>query len=595
MSVPETTKRSRRLKRMSWLALLCLALLTFATSAAARGQTAAARRHTRAAARHTGRARRAVRREHAVLRVGTFNGIPGEYTSIQEAVNAAKPGDWILIAPGDYKQSSTQPIPTEVGDGVAGADILVTTPDLFIRGMNRNTVMIDGTKPGTPECSSEESAQTFGPTEGSAWRGNNGVVVYKASGVHLQNFSTCNFLGSEHGGDSVWFDGGGSTGKQEIGSWWGEYLSSTSTYWGGKEKPSDEYGIYASNTYGPGLFNQTYANNMADSGYYIGACPSCDSTINHGHAEDNDLGYSGSNSGGRLVIENSEFKNNEEGVATQSQNNDDAPSPQEGLCPGGKENPKPPPGALRKDICWVAVHNKILDNNNGATPTSPGAPGLLGTGMTIAGGRNDLVADNKFSGNDAWGMLLLPYPGIKETPQNQGGSSEIPAEDDCRGGIGTGSGETYVCEYEPYADEVEGNTFSDNGGYKNVSNADMGEVATALPETTGSCWHDNVELGGGEPSSEPADLQTTHASCESANIGGDPITSPLGVGALCDSQLVTECPSGPGEEYKRSSEVKMAPLPQERGMRNPCHGVPANPWCDTPADVREWRKEASHR
>ena len=123
------------------------------------------------------------------------------------------------------------------------------------------------------------------------------MVVYKASGVTLQNFSTCNFLGSNAGGDSVWFDGGGATGHQEIGTWTGEYLSSTSTYWGGTGKPSDEYGIYASNTYGPGVFNHTYANNMSDSGYYIGACPDCNATIENSKAEGNDLGYSGSNSG----------------------------------------------------------------------------------------------------------------------------------------------------------------------------------------------------------------------------------------------------------------------------------------------------------
>ena len=128
-----------------------------------------------------------MRLERKVLRVGEYNGIAGEFTSIQEAVNAAKPGDWILIGPGDYKQASTQSIPTEYGDGVAGADILITTPDLHVRGMNRNTVMIDGTKPGSPECSSAEADQVFGPAEGSSWLGNNGVVVYEANGVHLQN------------------------------------------------------------------------------------------------------------------------------------------------------------------------------------------------------------------------------------------------------------------------------------------------------------------------------------------------------------------------------------------------------------------------
>ena len=38
-----------------------------------------------------------------VLRVGTYKGIHGQFKSIQAAVNAAKPGDWILVGPGDYK------------------------------------------------------------------------------------------------------------------------------------------------------------------------------------------------------------------------------------------------------------------------------------------------------------------------------------------------------------------------------------------------------------------------------------------------------------------------------------------------------------
>src|SRR5262249_21591326 len=34
----------------------------------------------------------------AVLRVGTWKGRAGDYTSIQDAVDAAQPGDWVLIA-----------------------------------------------------------------------------------------------------------------------------------------------------------------------------------------------------------------------------------------------------------------------------------------------------------------------------------------------------------------------------------------------------------------------------------------------------------------------------------------------------------------
>jgi hypothetical protein len=505
-----------------------------------------------------------------VLLVGSYNGKPGAYASIQEAVDAAKPGDWILIGPGDYKQASSRTPTGAKGDDVAGAHVLITTPKIHIRGMNRNTVMIDGTKPGSPECGSAEADQTFGAAEGGRYAGNNGVVVYKASGVRLQNFSTCNFLGSNHGGDSIWFDGGGASGKQAIGSWFGSYLSSTSTYWGGREKPSDEYGIYASNTTGPGTFTQTYANNMSDSGYYLGACPDCHATINHGHAENNDLGYSGSNSGGHLVIENSEFNNNEEGIATQSQNNDDAPSPQDGICPNGTSNPKPPAGAQRTNVCWVAINNKIVNNNNGATPTSASAPGLVGTGMTIAGGRHDIVVGNTFANNNAWGIALLPYPATEAPPEVA----------NCNGGVGSGSGETYVCYFDDFANEIVGNKFSHNGSYGNPTNGDIGEVSN--PEPDGNCWHNNVELGGGTLTSYPPEIQTTHGTCGQPN-SGEPASSVLAAQATCDSQLVAPCPPVPGEEYPRSSTVKLIGLPQQRSMVNPCGGVPANSWCSTVA------------
>ena len=63
-------------------------------------------------------------RRHRVLRVGTYNGKKGQCATIQEAINAASPGNWILVAPGDYKavehaNGSQAPRATIV----AGADI----------------------------------------------------------------------------------------------------------------------------------------------------------------------------------------------------------------------------------------------------------------------------------------------------------------------------------------------------------------------------------------------------------------------------------------------------------------------------------------
>ncbi len=520
--------------------------------------------------------------KNRVLRVGTYNAKKGQCKTIQEAVHAAAPGNWILIGPGDYKQSSSEEMSGAVGDDRAGADIVVTTPDLHIRGMNRNTVMIDGTKPGYPECSPEEAAQYLGTPEGSGYSGNNGIVVYKAEGVWLQNFSACNFLsGNKGGGDEIWFDGAQSTGKQELRSWWGEWVSATSTYWGGTNKPSATYGVYADNVFGgPGVFDNTYASNMSDSGVYIGGCPDCNTVVENSQFEGNDLGYSGSNSGGHLTLENNEFDNNEEGVATTSQNNDDAPSPQEGLCPGGKENPSPPAGAQRKNICWVMTHNRVVENNNGGTPTSGGAPGLLGTGMTDAGGRNDLIVENTFAGNKAWGILVVPYPGIEEEPPPQI-QKEFP-EDNCRGGTKASAEGKTVCNYEPWANEVEGNTFAKNGGFKNPSNGDIGEVAAPEPKQLINCWHGNVEEGGGEPTSEPKAIQTTHGTCSDPDIGGEPIASTLGAEAICDSRIEGECPSAPGEEYPRTEVKLLSPArmrEESPTMPNPCEGVPSNPWC----------------
>jgi hypothetical protein len=223
------------------------------------------------------------------------------------------------------------------------------------------------------------------------------------------------------------------------------------------------------------------------------------------------------------------------------------------------------------------IHNKVTNNNNGATPTSSSAPGLLGTGMSIAGGRHDLVVDNTFSGNGAWGVALVPFPATESPP-------EVAK---CEGGVGTGSGETYVCYFDNWANEVEHNTFSNNGGFGNPTNGDIGEVSN--PNADGNCWHNNVEAGGGEPTSYPLAIQTTHGTCGQPN-SGEPITSVLAAQATCDSQLVTPCPEIPGANYPRSSVVKMMALPQEPSMPNPCLNVPANAWCSGAASSTAARR-----
>src|SRR5256885_828088 len=121
-----------------------------------------------------------------VLRVGTYNGIPGQFTSIQAAVNAAHSGDWILVGPGDYHEQ-----------GVSGADepagVLVTTNGLHLRGMDRNRVVVDGTKPGSPQCSGNPNDQQI--TD----KGLNGIDGFKADGGYVENLTVCNYLTNKDG------------------------------------------------------------------------------------------------------------------------------------------------------------------------------------------------------------------------------------------------------------------------------------------------------------------------------------------------------------------------------------------------------------
>lgn len=275
----------------------------------------------------------------AVLRVGSYQGIPGQYSSIQAAVDAARPGDWLLVGPGDYHEAGNRVPPgvAPISDAAAGAAVLVTTPNIWIRGMDRNRIVLDGTKPGAPQCSSAPGDQNLGPIDSSGLpTGRNGLIVFKANGVCAENLTACNFIsGDLTPGDEISFDGGGSSGTQQIGSWRGAYLSATSSYYGGTNQ-NTQYGIYASNTFGPGLFTQVYANNIGDAGFYVGACPDCNTVLDHAHAQNSAEGYSGTNSGGHLVIQNSEFDHNYVGIVTNSQNNDDQPSPSPATAPASR-------------------------------------------------------------------------------------------------------------------------------------------------------------------------------------------------------------------------------------------------------------------
>jgi hypothetical protein len=499
-----------------------------------------------------------------VLRVGTYQGISGQYRTIQAAVKAARPGDWILIAPGDYKTTSSE-APT--GASRTPAAVLITTPDLHLRGMNRNTVVVDGTKPGSGRCSPHKSAQSFGPKPGNASQpvGLNGIMVYKADHVSVQNLTACNFLNGSGGnagnGNEIWWNGGADSGK--IGGWGfnGSYLTATSTFYGG-EATAAAYGVFSSNWSG-GRWERTYTSNFNDSGLYIGACRQvCDQTVDHAWSEYNALGYSGSNSGGWLVVKNSQFDRNEDGFDTNSQNGDE-PSPQNGACPKGVKSPIGMPGR-----CWVFMHNYVHDNNNPNIPSAGlAAAAPVGTGMSVSGGRNDTVIDNLFVHNGAWGTIFVPFP-----------DSGPP----CKGGTG-GQTAGALCLFDEYGDALLDNRYAKNGFYGNPTNGDFGAGNLESNEPT-DCYHGNKEVGGGAPTSSPPNAQQMWPKCNGTKVPANSNPQFLAEVA-CDSQIVlpggTKPPCSPTDHYPRRTKVVMHPLPKSlKTMPDPCAGVPKNPWCE---------------
>ena len=182
---------------------------------------------------------------------GTTRRVPDDYPTIQNAVDAAEPGDLVLVDRGVYREQ-----------------VDVTTPYITIRGVDRQDVVIDG-----------EFTRA------------NGINVAAADGVAVENLTVRNTTVN-----GLFFTG--------LTGYRASYVTATN---------NGVYGIYSFDAQ-DGLFEHDYASGSPDAGFYIGQCRPCSAVIRDVVAEWNGLGYSGTNASGDLYIVDSEWRDNVGGI-----------------------------------------------------------------------------------------------------------------------------------------------------------------------------------------------------------------------------------------------------------------------------------------
>jgi hypothetical protein len=137
--------------------------------------------------------------------------------------------------------------------------------------MSRNRVIVDGTRPGRGRpCSSRRARQDFGPRGRDARPlGRDGILIYRANGVSIENLTVCNLLGgSGYGGNGIWWNGGyglrSRYGQIGLHGFRGAYLTATTSYYGGASTAA-AYGIYASRSVGGGGITPTRATSTTQT------------------------------------------------------------------------------------------------------------------------------------------------------------------------------------------------------------------------------------------------------------------------------------------------------------------------------------------
>ncbi|WP_323677087.1 right-handed parallel beta-helix repeat-containing protein [Halorubellus sp. PRR65] len=224
-----------------------------------------------------------------------------------------------------------------------------------------------------------------------------------------------------------------------VSGWRGSYLTAYNNQVYGVYNIASEHGRY----------EHSYASGHTDSGFYIGQCKPCHAIIADVRSEHNAIGYSGTNAGGYLTVKDSTFRRNMGGIVPNSLDSE----------------ADPPQDSARIE------NNLVEGNDNADAPDESFGYAAFGTGINVAGGRNNEVVGNTVRDHANFGIAAVPMVDDNVYP---------PA----------------------------GNVFRDN----DVSGSGRADLAVGAPEDGGNVFEDNTA-----GKTRPAGLQSG-----SNVLGGDP-------------------------------------------------------------------------